>query len=45
MLGRKWLYVGSTVAFVLVNFGVAFPRNLPMLIIFMVLSGVTASVS
>ncbi|KAF8342979.1 putative vitamin B6 transporter [Cantharellus anzutake] len=43
--GRKWVYVWSTYLYALVNIGAAIPTSLPMLIVFMFLSGATGSVA
>ncbi|KAF8342986.1 putative vitamin B6 transporter [Cantharellus anzutake] len=43
--GRKWVYVCFTYLYALVSVGTAIPNGLPMLIIFMFLSGVTGSVA
>ncbi|KAK2626839.1 hypothetical protein QTJ16_004014 [Diplocarpon rosae] len=41
--GRKWVYVGSIACYAILNFGAAYARNLPMLIIFMFLTGTAGS--
>ncbi|KAH7383644.1 major facilitator superfamily domain-containing protein [Cadophora sp. MPI-SDFR-AT-0126] len=41
--GRKWVYVGSITCYAILNFGTAYARNLPMLIIFMFLCGTAGS--
>jgi MFS family permease len=41
--GRKWVYVGSTAVFALLNIGNALALNLPMLIIFQFLAGAAGS--
>ncbi|KAG0650028.1 putative transporter [Hyphodiscus hymeniophilus] len=41
--GRKWVYVGSITVYAILNFGCAYARNLPMLIIFMFLCGTAGS--
>ncbi|KAI2624331.1 MFS general substrate transporter [Hypoxylon sp. NC1633] len=41
--GRKWVYVASIGAFAILNIGTALARNLPMLIIFQFLCGVSGS--
>ncbi|KAH6678570.1 major facilitator superfamily domain-containing protein [Halenospora varia] len=41
--GRKWVYVASITAYAILNFGTAYARNLPMLIIFMFLAGTAGS--
>ncbi|KAF8867300.1 MFS general substrate transporter [Acephala macrosclerotiorum] len=41
--GRKWVYVASITCYAILNFGTAYARNLPMLIIFMFLAGTAGS--
>ncbi|KAF4630371.1 hypothetical protein G7Y89_g7769 [Cudoniella acicularis] len=41
--GRKWVYVASITCYATLNFGTAYARNLPMLIIFMFLAGTAGS--
>lgn len=41
--GRKWIYVFSIFIYVLINFGCAYPLNMPMLAIFMFLLGLCGS--
>ncbi|TVY81498.1 putative transporter [Lachnellula suecica] len=41
--GRKWVYVGSILAYALLNLGCAYAVNLPMLVIFMFLIGTAGS--
>ncbi|KAM3089337.1 hypothetical protein ACMFMG_000940 [Clarireedia jacksonii] len=41
--GRKWIYVISISCYAILNFGTAYARNLPMLIIFMFLIGTAGS--
>lgn len=41
--GRKWVYVGSTAIFSLLNIGNALALNLPMLIIFQFMAGAAGS--
>ncbi|KAK0102994.1 hypothetical protein ONS95_000822 [Cadophora gregata] len=41
--GRKWVYVGSIACYAILNLGTAYARNLPMLVIFMFLSGIAGS--
>ncbi|KAF8333594.1 major facilitator superfamily domain-containing protein [Cantharellus anzutake] len=43
--GRKWLYVGATYIYALINVGIALPTGLPMLVSFMFLAGLTGSVA
>ncbi|ORY54988.1 major facilitator superfamily domain-containing protein [Leucosporidium creatinivorum] len=45
MLGRKWIYVAAMTFYAIVNFGIAYPTGLPMLVIFMFLAGMTGSVA
>jgi len=45
LLGRKWIYVVGITLYAIVNFGVAYPLNMPMLVIFMFLAGTTGSVA
>ncbi|OBA17511.1 uncharacterized protein OGAPODRAFT_15756 [Ogataea polymorpha] len=41
--GRKWVYVFSTLLYVIFNFGCAYPKNMPMLAIFMFIIGLCGS--
>jgi len=41
--GRKWVYVASIAMYAILNFGTAYAMNLPMLIIFMFLTGTAGS--
>lgn len=41
--GRKWIYVISIASYAILNFGCAYARNLPMLIIFVFLIGTAGS--
>ncbi|TID31388.1 hypothetical protein CANINC_000017 [Pichia inconspicua] len=41
--GRKWIYVVSIFFYVILNFGCAYPLNMPMLAIFMFLIGLCGS--
>ncbi|ORY61648.1 vitamin b6 transporter bsu1 [Pseudomassariella vexata] len=43
--GRKWVYVVAIACYALINIGCALPLNLPMLIIFQLLSGISGSVA
>lgn len=43
LLGRKWVYVVGIALYAVVNFGVAYPLNMPMLVIFMFLAGASGS--
>ncbi|GMG25833.1 unnamed protein product [Ambrosiozyma monospora] len=43
--GRKWVYVFSTLLYVIFNFGTAYARNMPMMVIFMFLIGMWGSCS
>ncbi|KAH3665753.1 hypothetical protein OGAPHI_003941 [Ogataea philodendri] len=43
--GRKWVYVISILLYVIFNFGCAYPKNMPMLAIFMFIIGVCGSTS
>ncbi|ODV97726.1 hypothetical protein PACTADRAFT_37810 [Pachysolen tannophilus NRRL Y-2460] len=41
--GRKWVYVGSMIFYLLINIGCALPRNMAMLAIFMFMAGAAGS--
>ncbi|ODV84001.1 hypothetical protein CANARDRAFT_236831 [[Candida] arabinofermentans NRRL YB-2248] len=43
--GRKWVYVVSIFFYTILNFGCAYPLNMPMLAIFMFLIGLAGSTS
>lgn len=43
LAGRKWVYVFSIILYVIFNFGCAWPLNMPMLAIFMLIIGTFGS--